>query len=125
MWNARQNLDVWKDKPLKELKQIQQNWKTEAIEVGGTTEYVNPNGNPYDNKNYYTQTTKFYEDGYDKEWNDYWDGYYANNPIERDAQKYSDWEDMHKDVMWFDTAGCWEGAFIGAVNSVTIKPDGN
>ena len=30
---------------------------------------------------------------------------------------------MHKDVVWFDTAACWKGAFIGQVNSVTAKPD--
>jgi hypothetical protein len=126
MWIARQNLDAWKDKPLKELKQINMDWKTMNYEQpGGTTVYATPNGNPYDNEGYYTQTTKFYGDGYDKEWNDYWDTWYKQNPIERDAEKYSNWEDMHKDVMWFDTAGCWGAPFIGQANSVTIKPDGN
>ena len=30
---------------------------------------------------------------------------------------------MHKDVLWFDTAACWSGKFIGEVNSVTVTPD--
>ena len=30
---------------------------------------------------------------------------------------------MHKDVLWFDTAACWKGKFIGEVNSITVVPD--
>ena len=30
---------------------------------------------------------------------------------------------MHKDVLWFDTAACWKGGFIGQANKVTIVPD--
>ena len=28
---------------------------------------------------------------------------------------------MHLDVLWFDTAACWNGDFIGNINSVVIK----
>mmetsp|Transcript_5951 Transcript_5951/g.8059 ORF Transcript_5951/g.8059 Transcript_5951/m.8059 type:complete len:102 (-) Transcript_5951:679-984(-) len=28
---------------------------------------------------------------------------------------------MHQDVLWFDTAACWTGRFIGNINTVVIK----
>lgn len=28
---------------------------------------------------------------------------------------------MHGDILWFDTAACWYGDFIGNINSVVIK----
>lgn len=55
--------------------------------------------------------------------NNVWDDFYALDPIKRDADNYANWEDMHTDVMWFDTAACWAGPFIGNVNSVVITPD--
>lgn len=30
---------------------------------------------------------------------------------------------MHEDVLWFDTAACWKGSFIGDANKVVISPD--
>ena len=54
IWISRQTLDAWKDNSLKELKQINMNWKTEKYTNLGRDFYVNPNGNPYDNQGYYT-----------------------------------------------------------------------
>jgi hypothetical protein len=121
-WKAQQTLDVWKDKPLKELKQILSNDATDSYIKRGVTTYTNPNGNPYDNQGYYKQSTKFYND-YMDHYNTYWDEEFAKDPIEKSQDKYSMWEDMHKDVMWFDTAACWNGNFIGQVNSVVISAD--
>ena len=121
-WTQRQTLDAWKEKGVKELKQIQQDWKTGSYSELGVTKYTNPNGSPYDRERYYTQTRKFYDD-YMDEYNGFWDTYYSKSPIERDSDAYSNWADMHKDVMWFDTAACWKGKFIGQVNDVVIAPD--
>lgn len=121
-WTEAQSLDAWKDKPLKELKQINMDWKTTKWVDGTTTKYANPNGSPKDNVGYYTQTRKFYDEWKDS-YNSSWDEFYAKNPIERDADRYSDWADMHEGVQWFDTAACWAGPFIGDVNSVTISVD--
>lgn len=30
--------------------------------------------------------------------------------------QWSEWETMHENVVWFDTAGCLDGGFIGEVN---------
>ena len=30
--------------------------------------------------------------------------------------RWEEWETMHDGVMWFDTAGCLDGGFIGQVN---------
>jgi hypothetical protein len=121
-WTQRQTLDAWKEKGIKELKQISKNWKTDSYSDSGTTVYTNPNGNPKDNQGYYTQDRKFYND-YMDEYNNYWADYYSKSPIDRDADEYSNWADMHKDVMWFDTAACWKGKYIGQVNDVVITPD--
>ena len=97
-------------------------WKTGSYEDNGSTVYTNPNGNPKDNIGYYTQPKRFYDD-YMEAYNDHWASYYSKTPIERDEDKYDDWEQMHKGVTWFDTAGCWKGPFIGEVNDVVIAPD--
>ena len=34
-----------------------------------------------------------------------------------DNEAYSTWEDMHKDVIWYDTAPCVVGPHIGDINS--------
>lgn len=52
-----------------------------------------------------------------------WDEFYAKNPVQRDADNWNNWAEMHEGVNWFDTAACWSGPFIGAVNSVVITPD--
>ena len=31
--------------------------------------------------------------------------------------RWDEWETMHDGVMWFDTAGCLDGGFIGQVNA--------
>ena len=31
--------------------------------------------------------------------------------------RWNEWETMHDNVLWFDTAGCLDGGFIGEVNS--------
>ena len=121
-WSAKQTFDAWKDKSLKELKQINMKWKTDSYQNIDTTVWVNPNGNPKDDKGYYTQNLKFYED-YKKFYNEQWDSYYNKDPVARDAVAYSNWAEMHEDVLWFDTAACWKGRFIGDVNRVLIKPD--
>jgi hypothetical protein len=122
MWAMRHNQDVMEDVSLKELKQIQMNWKTGSYEDAGNTVYTNPNGNPKDNVGYYTQKEKFY-DYYSDASNMAWDEFYSKDPIALDADKYDDWAEMHKDVMWFDTAACWKGSFIGNVNSISTTPN--
>lgn len=122
VWSSKQTLDVWKKKSLKQLKQISMDWKTGSYEEAGTTIWTNPNGNPKDNKGYYKQSRKFY-DSYKNKYNNEWDKYYGKNPIQRDADFYNWWADMHEGVMWFDTAACWNGKWIGQVNEVVIKPD--
>jgi len=97
-------------------------WKTEKYSNRGRDFYVNPNGNPYDNSGYYTQSRKFYDD-YMTEYNNYWAEEAAKDPIARDADKWSNWSEMHDGVMWFDTAACFKGKFIGDVNAVTIAPN--
>jgi len=123
-WQLRQKLDVLSEKPLKELKQINQGWKTQKYSNGGVDIYTDPNGNPYDNSGYYTQKTKFYSEWSDA-FNSKWAANAKLNPIERDAKKYKEWETMHDSVLWFDTAACMAGPFIGDTNSVTMAPDSN
>ena len=98
------------------------NWKTGSYTEGRSTVWTNPNGNPKDNVGYYTQTRKFYDE-YKDHWNQYWDEHYAKDPIQEDEDKWNNWAEMHEDVLWFDTAACWAGPFIGQVNSVVISPD--
>ena len=107
-WSRRQNKDIMDEFSLKELKQIQADYKTGSYEEAGNTVYTNPNGNPKDNVGLYTQTERFYPD-YANSANDAADEYFVGytDPIERDAESYSNWADMHKDVLWFDTAACW------------------
>jgi hypothetical protein len=31
------------------------------------------------------------------------------------------WEKMHDGVVWFDTAACWEGSFIGKANEAVYS----
>ena len=84
-----------------------------------TETYNNANGNEYSNdKLYWTQTQR-------------WDESYEKGILEK-AQgtgwlqyrrdRYEDWERMHKNVLWFDTAACLNYGHIGDVNRVTIKP---
>ena len=122
MWSLRQTMDVYKEKGLKELKQIQKDWKTGSYNDSGTTVYTNPNGNPKDNIGYYEPERRFYNDWSDK-YNQLWDDHFEDNKIDQDATQYSNWADMHEGVQWFDTAACWKGKFIGDVNSVVITPD--
>ena len=49
MWKARQTKAVIDDKGLKEIKQIQMDWKTGSYDEKGGPVYTNPNGNPKDN----------------------------------------------------------------------------
>lgn len=84
--------------------------------------YANPNGNPYDNKGYYTQTTRAYETGFVDEYNERKEAEEKRNPIERDAILYDNWYDMHSgDIMWFDTAACWAGPFVGDTNRFSAE----
>lgn len=122
MWSLRQTMDVYKEKGLKELKQIQKDWKTGSYDDAGNTVYTNPNGNPKDDEGYYTPERRFYDDWSNK-YNEIWDDHFKDNKIEQDAEQYSNWADMHEGVQWFDTAACWKGKFIGDVNSVVITPD--
>lgn len=39
------------------------------------------------------------------------------------AARYEKWEKT-RDVIWYDTAGCLTGAFVGQANSGTITPAG-
>jgi hypothetical protein len=122
-WGQEHLQDVLDTVSLKELKQIQMDWKTSSYEDTGVTIYKNPNGNPKDNKGFYTQQEKFYSE-YSDAWNAAYDEFYAKDPIAIDADKYSDWEEMHSDgVVWFDTAGCWKGKFIGQVNDFSVTAD--
>lgn len=118
-WNRQQALDVIADKPWKELKQIESGWKTGSSTLGtaSTTYYFGPNGDPFDNKGYYTQKTKFDGD-YINGNNDIWAKQARQDVIARDAERYDEWEQMHDGVVWFDTAACWKGGFIGDINSV-------
>ena len=75
---------MWKEKPLKELKQINMDWKTTNYKKAGEDVWANPNGNPHDNAGYYTQQTKFY-DAWSNAWNDLWAEEARLNPVERDA----------------------------------------
>ena len=120
-WSLKNTLDVMNDKPLKELKQIQEDWKTGSYKDLGVTKWTNPNGDPFDNKGYFTQKQRFYDD-YQNTFNKYWAEAAARNPIERDALRYEQWVEMHTDVIWFDTAACWKDSFIGDVNLATISP---
>ena len=122
IWKARQNKAAVDEKGFKEIKQIQMDWKTGSYEDSGTTVFTNPNGNPKDNEGYYREKQLFYTEYADK-YNEIWDDYYAQSPIDHDAEAYSNWAEMHEGVMWFDTAACWKGNFIGQVNEVVIAPD--
>ena len=116
-WKDRQNKDVWNDKSFKELKQIEEGWVTMTYE-NERTRYATPNGNPYDNKGYFTQTVRAYDDGFVDLYNELTEEVVQRDPIERDALKYDNWYDMHNgDIMWFDTSACWEGDFVGEVNN--------
>ncbi len=120
-WSARQTRDVWNDKSFKELKQIESFWMTTSYEEGGITKYTDPNGNPYDNDGYYTQKLSAYEYGLDEVYNENMAAEHSKNPIERDAEKYDNWYDMHSGgILWFDTAACWKGPFVGDTNSPVI-----
>lgn len=113
------------DKGVKEIVQIENDWKTMSYENGQRV-FANPNGNPYDNEGYYTQTHRWYDSGYDEEWNEAQKESYAMDPIERDAELYDQWYEMHSGmVMWFDTAACWKGKFIGDTTDITIRSDQN
>ena len=113
---------VWFNKSLKELKQISMDWKTGFYEDSGKKIWTNPNGNPKDNKGYYTPKKKFYNEFMNK-YNSYWARYYAKNPIQRDTDQYNNWAEMRDGVNWFDTAACWKSEFIGAVNWSVITPN--
>lgn len=73
----------------------------------------------YDNsKLYFTQVQR-------------WDESYENQILEDAAgtgwlqyrrDRYKDWEKMHKNVLWFDTAACLDKGHIGNVNEVSIYP---
>ena len=123
-WMLKHVTDVLNNKPLKELKQIQENWKTTKVENKGLTEWYSPNGDPYDNKGYFTQQTKFYDD-YQNHYNQFWKDSAARDPIASDEIEYEQWEEMHTDIIWFDTAACWKSPFIGDINKVTITPKAN
>jgi len=81
--------------------------------------YNNANGNEYDNnKLYFTQVQR-------------WDESYEDNILKDAAgtgwlqyrrDRYKDWEKMHKNVLWFDTAACLDYGHIGNVNKVGIYP---
>lgn len=84
--------------------------------------YNNANGNIYSNdKLFWTQTQRWdesYEDGIkEKAAGTGW--------LQYRRDRYEDWERMHKNVLWFDTAACLDGGFIGGVNKVGIKPTTN
>ena len=121
-WTDSQTLDAWNNKSLKQLKQVQMDWKTGSYKDAGNNVWVSPNGNPKDNKGFYTQKKKFYN-SYKNFANDKWDKLFADNPIQRDSKTYNDWAEMHKDILWFDTAACWKHSYIGQANKVTITPD--
>jgi hypothetical protein len=122
-WGKKQTRDVLSDKGVKEIVQIDNDWKTMSYENGGRI-YANPNGNPYDNEGYFTQTHRWYDSGYDEDWNEAQKEFYAMDPIERDAELYDQWYEMHSGtVMWFDTAACWKGKFIGDTTDIQITSD--
>jgi len=84
LWSLKQTRDVLSDKGVKEIKQIEQDWKTNTYENGQRI-FANPNGNPYDNEGYYTQSLRWYDSGYDEDWNEQQKELFAMDPIERDA----------------------------------------
>ena len=54
------------------------------------------------------------------EWN------YANSAAQQKEKiltwseaRWDEWETMHDGVVWFDTAGCLDGGFIGDINAAT------
>lgn len=42
--------------------------------------------------------------------------------ITRDATSYDQWEKMHDGVIWYDTAACLTGNFIGQINESRFTP---
>jgi hypothetical protein len=59
-----------------------------------------------------------------KQWKDDWRIYYSANQVDRRAlewgqARWDEWATMHDNVIWFDTAACLDGGFIGQVNKQT------
>jgi hypothetical protein len=40
----------------------------------------------------------------------------------RDKRRYDEWEKMHDGVIWYDTAACLQGSYIGKINAMSFKP---
>ena len=73
--------------------------------VSGTNGDWGVQGDPANN-NYFVQSQR-YQAWADAAWLD--GDKQANDKIAYYADKYSDWEEMHKmSVVWFDTAGCFD-----------------
>ena len=80
--------------------------------------YTNANGNVFDGSQYWTQTLRFDHATVEAQI----EAASGFAILQWRADRYADWEKMHQNVLWFDTAACLDGGHIGKVNQITITP---
>lgn len=118
LWFTKNDLDVLNDVDFKDLVYLQNDWHDEIFQraEGETFEAMNANHDHRDNTSIFTQKQRF------NEWLNYRDNKekvcQEGGEIECDNRDYENWEKLHRDVIWYDTAPCVFGPFIGQINYV-------
>jgi len=140
----------WKDTTSYEMEVRNVDANSDYAEMWSRPVYTDANGLPSQrdsNTGYYTQTlfmdgeTETYNERLAKgDYEDHIDASYLNNNglngaynrgvvsdvrgniLSYDEARWSEWETMHDNTIWFDTGACMQGKFIGDVNKVTISP---
>ena len=144
LWEEKNLLDVLDEKDFKQLKFMHAGWKdteynrrvfkTRTVEKGISSDsntkqngqefyweddkvWSDANGDERDNQYYFTQKKRM--DG-EKVQTDDRTAY--NDRTTWSGKRYDEWATMHDGTIWFDTAGCLNGAKIGEVNAATVSP---
>ena len=141
IWMKKNTLAVLEAKSFKDLVYIENGWTDQVITTVKKYEFVTddstgesvdrsydtsspmnygPQGNTED---YYTQTERFATFWAD-ELEDSTEDSTPQSRVDRDAARYSEWETMHTNVIWFDTAGC-SAPWVGSANEVKATATSN
>ena len=119
LWDSKNQLDILKSTDFNDRVAQYFDWKNEIVIPDLTTNFnqaMNANDDHQDNTGFFTQTQRY------NAWNDYQQNELvvcaAGGEIACDNRFYDNWQELHEDIIFYDTVPCMRGPFIGQANAV-------
>lgn len=99
LWYAKNEVDVLNEKSFKDLVYISHGWKNQVVDGKAVGPQEASSDGWFTQKQRYDAWAKTYPADETAEQR-------AQREVREDAEKYKNWETMHTNVMWYDTAAC-------------------